>query len=263
MWIARDGENNGNCLIAEVLTTCVNQSTSNFAPEELDNIKKTLQFIQEFEPDDLAEETLEFIKQRMIRYQLSLDDIKEMLLEELLTYLKQKIGLEIMMFLEEDPELQLKIKETLVILRRKLRDIEEIDIDNIVEEFLQYLKEKAQSNRLSLHEGISIYLDEFLEQQGVSEDYRIRRMIREKVRIRLREEEKRLEQEKIAKEKEMIPELVEKLVEWARENNLNRLRKTDVDAFLIEYELSDLHYLTKDALWRLANAKLKTHCQKR
>jgi hypothetical protein len=58
-------------------------------------------------------------------------------------------------------------------------------------------------------------------------------------------------------EKDELPSLIGKCVDWTRINNLNKVAIADVDAFLME---KDLHLLreTKRALYSMANLKLKT-----
>ncbi|MGA2309705.1 MAG: hypothetical protein ABSG57_09185 [Candidatus Bathyarchaeia archaeon] len=61
----------------------------------------------------------------------------------------------------------------------------------------------------------------------------------------------------LQEEKDELPSLVGKCVDWARINNLKKVALADVDAFLME---KDLHLLreTKRALYSMANLKLKT-----
>lgn len=61
----------------------------------------------------------------------------------------------------------------------------------------------------------------------------------------------------LQEEKDELPSLVAKCVDWAGINNLNKVTLADVDAFLLEKDL-DLLRETKKALYSTANFKLKS-----
>lgn len=181
--------------------------------------------------------------------------------------MQKKFGKLSTSFLEGDPIFELKILETIKIVERKLEDqikqkIKSIDIDELANEYIEYLKRKTGSAEAStLYRKYSLYLNEFLSEKEVPNDYEIRRALRETGRDLLREEveleQEKREKEQVKKEKELVPQLVTEIIEWAKANGLKRIRKTDVEAFLLEKNLENLHYLTKDSIWKLANAKLK------
>ncbi|MGQ9507724.1 MAG: hypothetical protein ACUVTB_07735 [Candidatus Bathycorpusculaceae bacterium] len=62
---------------------------------------------------------------------------------------------------------------------------------------------------------------------------------------------------RLQKEKDELPSLVSRCVDWARDNGLKRVTLADVDTFLLEKEIELLHE-TKRALYSKANLKLKS-----
>ena len=66
-----------------------------------------------------------------------------------------------------------------------------------------------------------------------------------------------LKKKRFGEEKEELPSLVGKCVDWARINSLKRLALADVDSFVMEKEL-DLLKETKRAMSSMANLKLKS-----
>jgi len=54
------------------------------------------------------------------------------------------------------------------------------------------------------------------------------------------------------KEKQLVPKLVEECVNWARENGLKKVNKTNVDSFLVEKELT-LSKLSRDVIYSRVN----------
>ncbi|MEM3874163.1 MAG: hypothetical protein QXU45_03425 [Candidatus Bathyarchaeia archaeon] len=69
--------------------------------------------------------------------------------------------------------------------------------------------------------------------------------VEEKIKRRLREE------------REELPSLVSRCIDWAKENGLKRVTLADVDTFLMEKEI-ELMPQTKRALYSMANLKLKS-----
>ena len=61
----------------------------------------------------------------------------------------------------------------------------------------------------------------------------------------------------LQEEKDELPSLVGKCVDWARINGLNKVTLADVDTFLLEKDLELMHE-TKRALYSMANLKLKS-----
>ena len=275
MWVTSQeyekGNGEGFCLLVKGLTQYLDQFRVDLTSEDQEKLKSMMRFIEEGDPKELAEEVLEFIKQEVEKYQLSPDEMGKLSEYALLGYLQKKFGQFAMSFLEDNPIFRLKVYETRIILDNKLNEqidqkmeqkMKSVNIDELVNEYIDYLKGKVNSEKISaLYDRYYLYINEFLAEKGLPDNYETKRLLRENTRILLREEmekeRERLEREQIMKEKELVPRLVEGIIEWAKANNLKRIRKTDVEAFIIEKNLGDLHYLTKDSIWKLANAKLK------
>jgi hypothetical protein len=77
------------------------------------------------------------------------------------------------------------------------------------------------------------------------------------VRDKWRKEWEQQRKEQMSKEKEELPSLVCKCVDWARVNGLTRLTVADVDSYIIEKNLEVLPE-TKRAIYATANLKLKS-----
>lgn len=65
----------------------------------------------------------------------------------------------------------------------------------------------------------------------------------------------RLKQETQKKEKQLVPKLVEECLNWARENQMKRVNKTNVDSFLAEKELT-LSKSSRDIIYSKVNITL-------
>jgi hypothetical protein len=92
----------------------------------------------------------------------------------------------------------------------------------------------------------------FWESKGVNEF-----LMPSEVQLNIRRADFLARRQALQEEKDELPSLVGKCVDWARINNLNKVAVADVDAFLLE---KDLHLLreTKRALYSIANLKLKS-----
>ena len=62
---------------------------------------------------------------------------------------------------------------------------------------------------------------------------------------------------RLQEEKDELPSLVGKCVDWARDYGLKRVTLADVDTFLLEKDLNLMHE-TKRALYSMSNLKLKS-----
>lgn len=80
--------------------------------------------------------------------------------------------------------------------------------------------------------------------------------LKDELRV-LTEKEEDQKKERLSREKEKLPSLVSKCVDWARNNNLKQLTPADVDAFTMEEEVELLEE-TKRAMHAIANVKLKS-----
>jgi len=73
----------------------------------------------------------------------------------------------------------------------------------------------------------------------------------------IRKDEENQRKGRLKKEKEELPSLVSRCVDFARMNGLKKLRISDVDSFVMEKDL-DLMDETKRAIYANANVKLKS-----
>ena len=73
----------------------------------------------------------------------------------------------------------------------------------------------------------------------------------------IRKDEENQRKGRLRKEKEELPSLVSRCVDFARMNGLKKLRVSDVDSFITEKDL-DLMDETKRAIYANANVKLKS-----
>lgn len=212
--------------------------------------EKQRSIIDELDTKILAENVLKVIKEKMSRYNLSFNDVKRSIDDFLIEYLEEQLG-DVESLQIKNLDLRLKLQATRAIIERKLlleekRELFE-NIDSLVKEFLDSLDENITVEN---YEIIEHYLDTFLSERYGEIDYKARRLIIGKVI-------EEIEQRRLAKEKKMIPELVKQLVEWARKQGLKTLRKMDVESFLIERGLEDLHHHTINRIWKLASTELK------
>jgi len=264
MWVSQENKNSeGYCLVVEGLKEYIRQFEIELSPEDQNNLENTNKFVDESDPEELANEVLSFIKKEGEKYNFSTGDLKRLLPYAIQAYLTKKFGLFGLEILQSNPLFVLKIEEAEIILHKKLeesakQETHSVDVEKLAKEYIQYLKEKTKTDKMSeLYRKFYLYLNEFLDKKGLR-NYQIKRLLEDTIRVLLREEMEKEERERILEEQKLVPKLVEEIVEWTRANNLKRIRKTDVEAFLVEKNFGDLHYLTKDSIWKLANAKLKT-----
>ncbi|MGI0081863.1 MAG: hypothetical protein ACREAG_00970 [Nitrosopumilaceae archaeon] len=68
---------------------------------------------------------------------------------------------------------------------------------------------------------------------------------------------KTLVEDQLTHEKEILPQLQEECIKWCRENNLNKIVKAEVEAFLAEKEIP-LSSEAERKLWQKVNISLKS-----
>lgn len=104
-----------------------------------------------------------------------------------------------------------------------------------------FWKEKKILNKVELPEAIQLKIDKV-------------ELLADKI---LRNEMQKREKERLIKEKEQLPALINECVIWARNNNLiKNAKKADIDVFLSEKDIQ-LMTNTKHQLWSATNVKLK------
>lgn len=73
---------------------------------------------------------------------------------------------------------------------------------------------------------------------------------------RLMAERQEIEREQLAREKDGLPSLISRCVDWAKENGLKSVRQSDIEAFLLEKEI-EIMQPTKRSLYAMTNVALK------
>jgi hypothetical protein len=112
---------------------------------------------------------------------------------------------------------------------------------NMYQIFDLFLKQKGLDNRFNLPADISIKLERA-------------KMLADN---QLREEKQRTELKQLEKEKEGLQTLVNRCVDWTKSHGLKKLSLSDVDAFVLENNISIL-LQTKRSLWSMTNVAMKS-----
>lgn len=73
---------------------------------------------------------------------------------------------------------------------------------------------------------------------------------------KLTAEKQEIEREQLAREKDGLPSLISRCVDWAKENGLKSVRQSDIEAFLLEKEI-EIMQPTKRSLYAMTNVALK------
>jgi hypothetical protein len=120
--------------------------------------------------------------------------------------------------------------------------------EELAAEILEFIK-KERAERGFDYYSASRY---FWESKGIREF-----LMPSEVRSKIQRADFLAQKRTLQEEKDELPSLVGKCVDWARINNLNKVTLADVDAFLLEKDL-DLLRETKRALYSMANLKLKS-----
>jgi hypothetical protein len=112
---------------------------------------------------------------------------------------------------------------------------------NMWQIFDLFLKQKGLDNRFNLPADISLKLEKA-------------KMLADK---QLREERETSERQQLEKEKAGLQTLVNRCIDWAKSHGLKKLSQSDVDAFILENNLSILQQ-TKRSLWSMTNVAMKS-----
>jgi hypothetical protein len=99
----------------------------------------------------------------------------------------------------------------------------------------------------------------FWESKGVQESllsYEARSKI-QKAEFLANKEAEAERKRRLQREKDELPSLVGKCVDWARDSGLKKVTRSDVETFLMEKDV-DLMQETERALWGMVNLKLKS-----
>jgi len=151
-------------------------------------------------------------------------------------------------------ELQSQSKQVDRIRRRGIETSEELpeeiskkSVEELAEEYYNYiLKEFPKASRHDKYTAERV----FWEEKGVD------RYITGKGRMLIDKVSNLVERKLEAKEREMLPKLIEESIKWCKENELNKLTKSNILGFLAEKEIN-LSGHSKDILYNRVNIKLK------
>ncbi|MEM3538466.1 MAG: hypothetical protein QW193_01115 [Nitrososphaerales archaeon] len=139
-----------------------------------------------------------------------------------------------------------------------LKEIQSKDENQLADEMLVFLsKEFPEANMIGYRNT-----ELFWEQKGIhrwSLEPKLRLKVEKAeaiVRQKLEQERLKKEKEQIEKEKKLLPKLVEECLDWARNNQIKKVTKSNIDYFLIEKEI-ELTKTSRDALYNQVNFKLR------
>jgi len=157
-------------------------------------------------------------------------------------------------FEENFKQLQSQTSSTRRVGRMESEEQEELpeavrkkSVEELADEYYKYIeKEFPNAGRRELY----IAGEAFWQEKGVNRFYSGKgRILMERV---LSIVERKLE----AKEKETLPQLIEDSIEWAKENGLKKMSKSNINGFLAE-KGDNLSTSNKDILYNRVNFKLK------
>jgi len=124
---------------------------------------------------------------------------------------------------------------------------EKAELPMLIDKFIEWLENKG------LNKARLLDVDRFTTENNLDLLYDTTRDIYEISQTKLEEKRK----QKILKEKNEIPSLVDQCVDWARANGLRNVSKADIETFLLEKEY-DLTKETQKAVYSLSNTRLKS-----
>jgi len=148
--------------------------------------------------------------------------------------------------------------------RREITQLQQTE-DELASELVDFIKKEfpeQESERYLPHTVTRL----FWAQKGIDSilfdlhdpNYAVTHLKMEKAeRIAL----ERLSQERLLKEKEMLPEIVEKCIQWARKQGLKKVTKSNISFFLSECELK-VSQTIKDILYNKVNFELSKNLKK-
>lgn len=132
--------------------------------------------------------------------------------------------------------------------------------ESIAKEILEFKDEEFTENEpVSFHSVINL----FWSKKGVERFFlppEIDMKIRQadiKAQMQFQKEEDEKKKARLSEEREELPTLVSKCVDWARVSGLKRVALADIDTFLLEKDL-DILRETKKAVYSMTNVKLKS-----
>ena len=139
-------------------------------------------------------------------------------------------------------------------------DIKSATPEELAIEYINFLQREFPKLELIPHSNM---FDLFLESKGLINRFNLPPEMRLKIRraqmLARNEIEHRNELEhqmRLEREKEELPSLIERCIDWAITNGFKRVTKADVEAFLLENEL-DILPETRRSLYVMTNARIK------
>jgi len=110
------------------------------------------------------------------------------------------------------------------------------DNDELVKQFIEFIKKEYSDTFNDLYKLHQVK-DHFWLEKGIQQRYGLDLKVRLKMERVERSVEKQLTKAKIEREKEIMPKLIEKYLNWANENELNKVNKTNTECFLTENDV--------------------------
>ena len=197
--------------------------------------------------EELAEEVVAFASKEFP------EQIAVMRTSEITRLFWQRKGLT--SFFIEDPELSIKTRKVDMLADQKLQELMyagflERKEEEIVEEASKFIKEKSTGGPVSPRA-----LDMFWESKAIKR-YTAPSNVRMKVERVESLVKQKLDEALLAKEKEQLPQMTTDCLKWARENNLSKVTKANIEYFLTSNGIQ-LSKLSRDGLYNEVNFKLK------
>lgn len=148
-------------------------------------------------------------------------------------------------------------QEEEVLIPKEMRDF---SADELADEIFSYVKKESQDDETGWRGDL---YNEFWNSKGIEDRFDLPKDIQSKMEKaekiaekKLEKDSKEREQIKYQKEKEILPQLIEDCIKWAKQNGLKRLTKSDISAFILEKDL-ELFADTETILYSKVNARLK------
>lgn len=133
--------------------------------------------------------------------------------------------------------------------------------DELAEEIFSYAQKELQDEEERWLD--SEFFDGFWNSKGIEDKFELPKDIQSKIKKAEKMTQKKLEkdsndreQRKYQQEKAALPQLIEDCINWAKQNGLKRVTKSDISAFLLEKNL-EIFTDTETILYSKANARLK------
>ena len=134
------------------------------------------------------------------------------------------------------------------------KELEQLSAESLASEYLAWSESEFPGSEPSQYN-----LDLFIESKYQVDRWSLSGEVRlkiEKAKILIEQKNEQDRKRQQQNEKQELPSLVSRCVDWAISNNLKKLTVADVDAFMIENDL-DVLPETKRAIYATANVQMK------